>query len=178
MSARKQTPLSLRAYARLRKVSAQAVVVAVRRGRLRASVIRDARGHAKIADVALANREWAANTDLTKAPAYVKERAAKGKGTKTGTLAAAVVEEKQWRAKRAQLEYQRMSGDLVSAKQVEASLTDLLSRFRTKVLGLPSKAKQMIPALAPADVHVLDGLCREMLEELAAMGRTTDGTAA
>jgi hypothetical protein len=51
-------PLSLRAYARHRGVSAPTVLRAIRRGSLKASLVRDVDGHAKIADVALADSEW------------------------------------------------------------------------------------------------------------------------
>lgn len=67
-------PISLRAYARHRGVSGEAVSRAVKGGRLRASVVR-IDGVPKISDVAIADREWTGNTDLTKAPASVKERA-------------------------------------------------------------------------------------------------------
>jgi hypothetical protein len=51
-----------------------AVSKAIKSGRLVRSVVRDHRGQPKIGDVALADREWAAGTDLSKAPGYVKER--------------------------------------------------------------------------------------------------------
>lgn len=53
-----------------------AVSRAVRAGRLVASVVRLPNGKPAIADPDLADREWVANTDHTKAPAYVKEREA------------------------------------------------------------------------------------------------------
>jgi hypothetical protein len=55
-------PTSLRAYARHRGVSLAAVQGAIDAGRLRESVIRDEHGTRKIGDVALADREWQANT--------------------------------------------------------------------------------------------------------------------
>lgn len=167
-------------YARHRGVHQAAVLRAIRKGRLKRSVARDAKGRHAITDVALADAEWAANTDLTKAPTKVKERAAardEGRRAPSG-LADAAAEEKRWRAKRAQLEYQRISGDLVSASAVRAGLAEVLARFRTKTLGLPSKAKQMIPDLAPADVLALQRIAREMLEELATMGQTNGTTTA
>lgn len=68
------TPISLRDYAKARGVSPMAVSKAIKSGRLVRSVVRDHRGQPKIGDVALADREWAAGTDLSKAPGYVKER--------------------------------------------------------------------------------------------------------
>lgn len=48
---------------------------AIRSGRLKNSLIFDKSGKAKVANVALADQEWEARTDLSKAPGYVKERA-------------------------------------------------------------------------------------------------------
>jgi hypothetical protein len=62
--------MSLRAYARRRAelglagVSTVAVSKAIKGGRLKASVIRDARGQPKIADPVLADREWNSRTSL------------------------------------------------------------------------------------------------------------------
>lgn len=56
------TLTSLRAYARHRGVTLHAVQAAIDSGRLCESVTRDAHGVRKIADVELADREWAANT--------------------------------------------------------------------------------------------------------------------
>src|SRR3954470_4357597 len=67
--------LSVRAYARHRGSSHQAVLRAIARGRLSAALT-TVDGVTKIADVALADQEWAATTDLSKAPDAVKVRAA------------------------------------------------------------------------------------------------------
>lgn len=157
---------------------------AVKRGRLVQCLVLIG-GKPKIADVALADQEWAANTDLTKAPASVKMRAAGQVATATVTpasaLASAAAEEKRWKAKRAELDFQVRSGELVSAKEVEARLVEDFARFRTKALGVPSKAKQLIPALTASDVRTLARVMRELLEELASMHaaiETRDGEVA
>lgn len=140
------------------------------------------KGKPKIADVALADQEWEANTDLTKAPASVKARAAaRGVAVPSISLAEAAAEEKRWKAERAKLEFQARSGELISAKEVEARLVEDFARFRTKALGVPSKAKQLIPALTAADVRTLARVMRELLEELATMRaavETRDGEVA
>jgi hypothetical protein len=77
--------VSLRAYAAHRKslglpgASLQAVQRAIDRQRLYESVVR-VHGSRKILDVDVADREWAANTDLSKAPSYVVDRTARGEG--------------------------------------------------------------------------------------------------
>lgn len=171
--------MSLAAYAHHRGVDPQAVIRAVRRGRLSRSLVM-VQGHPKVADVALADQEWEANTDLTKAPATVKARAA-ARGAHAGvaptiSLAEAAAEEKRWKAERAKLDFQMRSGELVSAKEWTAALAEDLARFRSKVLGLPSKAKQVLPHLSTTDLKALNRICREMLEELAVMRKASDET--
>lgn len=65
--------MSLRAYARRKGVAPSAVVNAVRRERLVKSVVY-VKGQPKIADADLADAEWRQNTDLSRAPGFVKER--------------------------------------------------------------------------------------------------------
>lgn len=73
-------PLSVRAYARHRNTSAPSVLRAIKSGRLKNSLVIGPDGKAKIANVALADDEWTANTDLSKAPGYVKARPQVGGG--------------------------------------------------------------------------------------------------
>lgn len=68
--------LSVRAYARHRGVSHTAVQRAIARGRLSRSLGKNAAGEWRIVDVALADREFDANGDLTRAPSVIKEREA------------------------------------------------------------------------------------------------------
>lgn len=183
-------PLSVRAYARHRKVSAPAVLRAIKAGRLKASLVVDAKGKHKIADVALADAEWAANTDLTKAPTAVKARGGDRDGvtpvtpetadeaadeanegepvlTPAMSLADAARVEKYWSARKKQLEVQTRAGELVPAKAVAAKIVGVFTLCRTKLLGIPSKAKTALPQLSNQDIAVLDRLIREALEDLA-----------
>lgn len=180
---------SLRSYARHRAVSATAVHRAVESGRLSKCVVRDASGKFRgITDFALADREWAATTDLTKAPMAVIARTEESPQPGTGeapplddpalaaavpgdieglTLRDATAREKHWKAKTAEVEYKQRIGELVDAKEVEARMVDEYSRCRTKLLGLPRKAKASLPHLTHADVMALDALVREALEDIA-----------
>lgn len=73
---------SFRSYARHRGVSAPSVLRAIKSRRLDKSVARDGSGKPLgITEFALADREWDANTDLTKAPVYVRERAGSRQAT-------------------------------------------------------------------------------------------------
>jgi len=188
-------PISLRAFARGFGVSHQAVMRACRSGRLKRSLVK-IDGVDKIADPELAGKEWAANTDLSRAPDRVKAQAAL-RTTKTGsatptrpesdtpqgaqpdasppaedgkaaeTLAGASAREKHWRAQTAELRYRQAAGELVSAAEVQGRLVDVFTTCRTKLLGIPSKVKQQRPEVDHELLAVIDAAVREALEELA-----------
>lgn len=180
-------PISLRAYAEHRKVSVMAVSRAVKSGRLSRSVTRDGHGQPKIADVELADQEWAAHTDLSRAPGYVKELAdgrvqTSAQAPATGDPAAAAddspvgrsapslteasAEEKRWKARLARVQYEERIGQLVNKRAVLERQAAIFTEVRTKLLMIPSKAKFAIPTLTHADTAKLDQLIRDALEAL------------
>jgi hypothetical protein len=184
--------LSLRAYARHRGVQLRAVQKAIEAGRLVQSVTHDGQGRPRIVDAALADAEWDANTNAVKATPSLLKKAleappassapvppvptAPAAGSPSGpplgddgkpmTLLEASALEKSWKAKLAELDYQQQVGELVSAKEVEARTVEVFTRCRTKLLGIPSKAKTHLPNLSRGDLVTLDKLIREALEEL------------
>ncbi len=139
------SPLSLRAYARRRGVSAEAVSRAIAKGRLQASVVR-VNGAPKIADPEMADREWAANTDLSRAPDYVKllgaglgDDAPEDEGDEdaalgASSLATAAAREKHWRAELAELNYKQRAGVVVNAAEMESAIAEDYSLVRTRAL--------------------------------------------
>jgi len=157
-------------------------------------------GSAKIADPDLADREWAANTDLSRASDAVKARAASEPttllepqahggalkrtiapavdGATADSIAASSAQEKHWRAKLTELKYKQASGELVNAQEVQTQLVDVFTTCRTKLLGIPSKAKLALPHLTHADIVTLDTLVRESLEELVPPADAATGAAA
>lgn len=84
------------------------------------------------------------------------------------TLAEASAIEKVWKAKLAELEFQTKSGELVAAKDVAVRLANVFTHARTKLLGIPTQAKQRLPHLTVPDLGLLERLVREALEDLAA----------
>lgn len=66
-----------------------------------------------------------------------------------------------------ELERKEKEGLLVRASDVEAKWVEVITISRTKVMGIPSKAKQRIPDLTQDQVVVLEDIVREALEELA-----------
>lgn len=167
--------MSLRQYGHRIGVSVESVSNAVSTGRLVKSVTRVGKAP-KINDPELADREWAENTDLTKAPDYIKARAAALGMTvpvsptedSRVTLAEAAARERSARASLVELEYQSRAGDLVSAKAVEAAWLDIILQIRTVMLGVASKVKQRHQD-APRDVlATVDEEIRRGLETIAA----------
>lgn len=162
-------PLSLRAYARRRGCSAEAVSKAITAGRLTGSVIR-VDGQPKIRDPELADREWEASTDRTRSPVEAVHDA-DGKLQLQAELARA----KYWEANLKEQQFREREGKLVEIEVVERKIAGALSRVRTQLLGLPSRAKQAIPHLSVAEVGILEQIVRDSLTELAGEGDGVPG---
>lgn len=69
-----------------------------------------------------------------------------------------------------ELDRQQKEGLLVRAADVEHEWVEVITRARTKLLGIPTKAKQRIPDLDTDAIGVLDDIVREALEDLAVEG--------
>lgn len=72
------------------------------------------------------------------------------------------------RANLLELERQQKEGLLLRREDVEQAWAAAVNITRTKLLGIPSVAKQRIPHLELEEVELLTSLIREALEELAA----------
>ena len=66
-----------------------------------------------------------------------------------------------------ELERQQKLGTLIPVAEVQAKWVQLVTTARTKLLGLPSKAKQHIPDLDIDAISTLDQLVRQCLDDLA-----------
>lgn len=170
-----QKPLSLRAYASHRKAkglpggSLQAVQRAVQAGRVTVVTVDGAR---RIQEPEAADREWAANTDRSRAPGYVKDCADAedldgDDAVEHSSLSTAAAREKHWKAEMAELTYRQRAGELVDASEVETEYAEFCSTVRTKVLNIPNRLKQAHADLTLAHLATLDELLREALSELA-----------
>lgn len=56
---------------------------------------------------------------------------------------------------------------LVKAEDIESKWVEIITLARTKILGIPTKAKQRIPDLDTDAITVLDCIVREALEDLS-----------
>lgn len=157
--------MSLRAYAKRRGVSPEAVSKAVAEGRLVSSVVR-VRGQPKIADAAEADREWAQNT----APRPVVESPADVAGAYQASRAlreAAAARRETAQAELAELELAERRGAMIPAEQARADVHEAFSLVKTRLLGVPSRVGQRLAHCAEEVVPVVEELIREALEELA-----------
>jgi len=151
-------------FARQMGVSPQAVHRAMKEGRITAS--HDEQGRTLI-NPETAAREWSENTryriEANGARSLQKTVDAIPKRSQ---LDARAVRE-AYEAKMTELKYKRAVGELVRADEVLAGWSTIITMARTKLLGVPSKAKLRIPELTTAQVGILDELIREALDDLS-----------
>lgn len=181
-------PLSLRAYARRRGVSPEAVSKAIMSGRLRACVVQ-VNGQPKIGDAEIADREWEANTQpridyppptAVRQGADDEEREGLPPGVPPYDISRAVREFHAARregalADVAEIERDEKRDELVPVDEARAYMIEKFTIVKTKILGVPSAVGQKLPHLALEVMPVVDSLLRSVLEELAAEGIDGDG---
>lgn len=66
-----------------------------------------------------------------------------------------------------ELERKQKEQILVKADEIEAKWVEIITMARTKIMGIPTKAKQRIPDLDTDALGLLDDIVRETLEDLA-----------
>ena len=66
-----------------------------------------------------------------------------------------------------ELERKQKEKILVKAEEIEAKWVEIITLARTKLLGIPTKAKQRIPDLDTDAISLLDDIVREALEDIA-----------
>lgn len=158
--------MGLREYARHRKAAGlaggtlRAVQVAIRDGRLSKSLTRDRK---RIASAAAADREWEATTQADRVPLSGPTAPAEPPPSLMESRARREAAE----AELAEIELAEKRRELVPAKDVESRLVNVFAQCKTKLLGVPSRARQRDPALTGEQVSLIEALIREALEELA-----------
>lgn len=183
-------PMSLRAYAKRRGCSAEAVSKAVSEGRLRTSVV-TVNGQPKIADPDAADLEWNAKTrpriDQPRVKPERKPRRQKARKktretpdddevpqyeTSRAIREAAAARRENALADLAEIEVSEKLDEIVPVEEARAYMVDKFTVVKTRILGVPTLVAQRLPHLADEVVPLLKELLREVLEELAA---ETDG---
>lgn len=162
--------MSLRAYAKRRGCTPMAVSVAVKDGRLKFSVTRDATGAPKIKDPDLADREWQENTQHSKRPPKPGER--------DEELDSAAKQGKLWDARTRELKFRAAAGELVPAVDVQREVEEAFVACKTHLLALPTRLRQQLPHLTVSDAEVIEACVREALEHLASRATAAPAPAA
>ena len=70
-------------------------------------------------------------------------------------------------ARLAEIDVEEREKLLVPSEEVKNAWIQLVTIAKTKVLGIPTKAKQRIPDLDKGAIGLLDEIVRETLEDLA-----------
>lgn len=187
---KKQKAAGVGEFAKLLGVTHSAVHKAVQTGRIPANLVgtRIYRGRtvAFITDAEAATAQFLANTDpaLRQSGARISagKRAANAEmrgevgnsvGNVPGNDIPSIAESRAiteaYKAKITKLMYERDLGRMVDAEEFKRRFSTMVVAARTRLLGVPSKAKGRIPHLSVDDVDVLIDLIREALEDLPAV---------
>lgn len=152
-------------------VSRQSIYNAIKEGRL--SVEKDSDGVDKINSKTM-REEWASKTQtrINVGPTREKrKRATKPRMAKTEESIPDYDESRarteHLKAELLELDRKQKEGVLVKAEEVELKWVEIVTLARTKILGIPTKAKQRIPDLDTEAVTVLEDIVRETLEDLS-----------
>lgn len=165
-------PMDVAAYARRVNLTHGAIQKAIKTGRLTRSVVW-VDGTPKIADADQADAELEANTrpridrpERTDADGTVEQSYNRSRAEREAALARLDAH----RADLAAIELEEKRGSVVAVEVVEARLTSVFSACRSKLLGVPTRARQRDPGLTPAQVALIEELVREALEDLSSDG--------
>lgn len=172
--------------ARALGVTKEAVYAAVKAGRL--SVIRTADGRELVQSETM-REEWSRNTQKRigigpKPPAGSVERTplrpieqrlrSQAREERMAATEDAVPDydvsrarTEHLKAELLELERKQKESQLVKADEVEAKWVEIITIARTKMLGIPTKAKQRIPDLDTDAITTLDDIVRETLEDIS-----------
>jgi hypothetical protein len=152
-------------------VSRQSIYNAIKENRL--SVVVDADGTEKI-DSNTMREEWAKNTQTRINVGPVRQREKQPRAPRLGKTQESIPDYDESRARTEhlkaellELERQQKEGLLVKAEEVELKWVEIVTLARTKIMGIPTKAKQRIPDLDTDAVTMLEDIVRETLEDLA-----------
>lgn len=154
--------LNLKQYAEHRGVQPESVRHAIKSGKISRGLVSGQRPY-KI-DPTVADQEWVLEIRLAADPSDT--------GGVPGIVTTATIAESRARREAADAEFAEIKlakekGDLVPSADVLSEWQKVAAITRTKILGLPSKAKQRIHDLTTAQYQTLEMLAREVCEELA-----------
>lgn len=157
-------PVSLRAYARHRKDAGlaggtlRAIQVAIKSGRLSKALTPDGQISVDAADA-----EWLATTHVDRIPITGPTSV----GAPPPDLAESRARREAAEASLAEIELAEKRRELVLAKDVESKLVNVFAHCKTKLLGVPARARQRDPGFTGPQIELIEALIRETLDDLA-----------
>ena len=145
-------------------VTVQAVYGAIKEGRL--TPITDEKGKIWINSDTLMN-EWTKNTQFmrVKSPSYRPKPIKETESFPDYNESKARTE--HLKAEMMEIEKKKLESELVNVQEIEDAWVNIVTVVRTKLLGIPTKAKQRLPDLDTTAIACIDDIIREALEELA-----------
>jgi hypothetical protein len=168
-------------------VTSEAVYAAVKQGRLSTITAKDGR---VMVNSETMRDEWSKNTQKRigrgpKPPASEpkplrprEERVPSGRISRTVESIPEYEESRarteHLKAELLELERKQKESLLVPAAEIEAKWVEIVTQARTKMLGIPTKAKQRIPDLDTDAMGVLEDIVRETLEDLSSAAGEDD----
>jgi hypothetical protein len=179
--AKKKKLLTVPKYATHRGKDPSAVRYAIREGKISKAIVRD--GTRILIDPEIADKEWQTRLDPTdmetpnprvKSSPVTKRNKNKEWNPEdpydTSMLVPVLVSRMRREAHEAELmriKVEKEIGKLIPAEDIEKQWVGLATITKTKVLGIPSKARQRIPELTDGQYSVLEMIVREALEEIS-----------
>lgn len=174
-------PKSLRTYAKARGISHEAVRQAIKSGRLKKSVVM-VKGEPKIGDEALADQEWAANTDQSKPRNRItgdpKHRRAPGEqmqpmandggseGGKGPSYAQSRAIREAYMARLAKIEFDERSGKLVPADAARVAIFNTARKARDMLLAVPDRVAPLV--VGQTDAHEIHRILMDEVQRICA----------
>lgn len=179
--------ISLREFGRQIGMSVEGVRKAIKQGRIPAAAIgettlKTGRKRPCIADTEKAAKALNRNTDHSMKRVPNSEiSAAKKRAAATGTeqrpaddessRLPSITSSKQLKevylARLAKLEFDEKNGRLVNAEHLKIEMTNMITAAKSKLLGVPSKAKGQLTHLTVSDIEYFEELISEALEDIA-----------
>ena len=158
--------LGIRQYALYARKDEKEIRKAIRDGRI--SIDPDG-----FIDPRRADAQWAANSVSTTPatappvlPGRLPQEPLGDDGGCPNTYAIERAKREHWAAKREKLEFEKQTGLLVPAADIEDQWVKIANIVRTKILAIPTAARQVLPHLVAEDFRILERIARECCEEL------------
>lgn len=162
--------MGVREYARYRGTSHVSVLNAIKAGKLSGSLTRDPKNK-PIINSELADREWPKSSKEVFKDKAVKDSDLRGVREEdkplAGSMASARVVRETYMARMAKLDYEERTKKLIDVDEVKKEWMKIASLFKTKVLGIPSKARQRLSSISDKDYYILEQIVSETLEDIS-----------